>query len=169
VEHLTRQAQTDALTGVVNRRGLMQQLELLHARSQQAGHAYVILMVDVDHFKAINDRHGHAEGDEVLKRVAQGLRDGLRTGDVVARWGGEEFCVVLPRTDLAEARTLAERLKVQIAAPATPRVTVSIGVAESVAQAQRPEDVIRRADEALYRAKEAGRNCVMMATAVVPA
>lgn len=169
VNQLTRQAQTDALTGAMNRRGLTQCLELLHARAQQAGHAYVILMIDVDHFKAINDQHGHAEGDEVLKRVAGGLRDGLRTGDVVARWGGEEFCVVLPRTDLAEARSLAERLKLQIAAGTTPRVTVSIGVAESVVQTQRPEDVIRRADEALYRAKEAGRDRVVVAAAVVPA
>jgi diguanylate cyclase (GGDEF)-like protein len=169
VNQLTRQAQTDALTGAMNRRGLMQCLELLHVRAQQAGHAYVILMIDVDHFKAINDQHGHAEGDEVLKRVAGGLRDGLRTGDVVARWGGEEFCVVLPRTDLAEARSLAERLKLQIAAGTTPRVTVSIGVAESVVQTQRPEDVIRRADEALYRAKEAGRDRVVVAAAVVPA
>jgi diguanylate cyclase (GGDEF)-like protein len=169
VNQLTRQAQTDSLTGTMNRRGLMQCLEPLHLRARQAGHAYVILMIDVDHFKAINDRHGHAEGDEVLKRVAGGLRDGLRAGDVIARWGGEEFCVVLPRTELAEAHALAERLKLQIAADATPRVTVSIGVAESVVEMQRPEDVIRRADEALYRAKEAGRNRVVVAAAVVPA
>jgi diguanylate cyclase (GGDEF)-like protein len=169
VEQLTKQAQTDSLTGALNRRGLMQYLEPLHVRARQAGHSYVILMVDVDHFKIINDRHGHVEGDEVLKRVAQGLRDGLRVGDVVARWGGEEFCVVLPRTELAEARSLAERLKGQIAASTMPRVTVSIGVAESVAQMLRPEDVIRRADEALYGAKEAGRNCVVLAAAVLPA
>jgi len=169
VEQLTHQAQTDALTGAMNRRGLMQYLDVLHARVGLTGHSYVLLMVDVDHFKAINDRHGHVEGDEVLKRVAHGLREGLRAGDVVARWGGEEFCVVLPRTELAEARSMAERLKVRIAEDGSPRVTVSIGVAESFAQTQRPQEILQRADAALYRAKQAGRNCVVTATAVAPA
>ncbi len=101
--------------------------------------------------------------DEVLKRVAQNLYDGLRVGDVVARWGGEEFCVLLPRTQLAEAHALAERLTLRIAATGTPRVTVSIGVAEAHAQLESAEQVIRRADAALYRAKEAGHNRVVAA------
>lgn len=168
---LTAQAQTDALTGAVNRRGLMRRLETLHARAAQGDHGYVVLMLDVDHFKAINDTHGHAEGDHVLKRVAQCLRDGLRVGDVVCRWGGEEFCVVLPRTRLAEAHALAERLTLRVAATGTPRVTVSIGVAEAHAQKESIEDVIGRADDALYRAKAAGRNRVVVAAvaAGVPA
>jgi len=169
LQHLTRQAQTDALTGTANRRGLMQHLVGVHLRAQQGGQGYVVLMVDVDHFKAVNDEHGHAEGDNVLKRVAQNLRDGLRAGDVVARWGGEEFCVLLPAIGLAEASALAERLTVQIASAGTPRVTVSIGVAEVQAVAEEPEGVIRRADVALYRAKKAGRNRVVSAASFVPA
>lgn len=101
----------------------------------------------------------------VLKRVAQSLHEGLRVGDVVARWGGEEFCVLLPRTRLAEAYALAERLTLRIAASGTPRVTVSIGVAEAHAHLEGVEQVIRRADAALYRAKEAGRNQVVAAPA----
>lgn len=169
LQHLTTQAQTDALTGTANRRGLMQHLAEVHARAQQGAHGYVVLMVDIDHFKAVNDQHGHAEGDNVLKRVAQNLRDGLRVGDVVARWGGEEFCVLLPRIGLSEARALAERMTLQIAATGMPRVTVSIGVAEVHVQAEDSDGAIRRADAALYRAKQAGRNRVVTAAAFVPA
>jgi len=169
LQRLTTQAQTDALTGTVNRRGLMQHLDAMHAPSRQGSDAYVVLMVDVDHFKAVNDEHGHAGGDAVLKRVAQGLRDGLRAGDVVARWGGEEFCVLLPHMRLAEAHALAERLTSQIAATGTPRVTISIGVAEAHAQLEDSDGVIRRADAALYRAKEAGRNRVVIAAGLAPA
>jgi diguanylate cyclase (GGDEF)-like protein len=163
LEQLTSQARTDALTGTLNRRGLMLQLQALHVRAREGSHEYVLMMVDIDHFKAINDQHGHAVGDHVLKWVAQNLRDGLRAGDVVARWGGEEFCILLPRTQLAEARTLAERLTFRIAAAGTPRVTVSIGVAEAHAQAEEIEQTLRRADEALYRAKVSGRNRVVIA------
>jgi diguanylate cyclase (GGDEF)-like protein len=166
---LTAQAQTDALTGAVNRRGLMERLDKMHARAREGGHGYVVLMVDVDHFKSINDQYGHFEGDHVLKRVAQNLRDGLRAGDIIARWGGEEFCVVLPRTPLAEAHGLAERVASRIAATGSPRVTVSIGVAEADVQREGIDAVIRRADGALYRAKEAGRNRVVAAAEALPA
>jgi diguanylate cyclase (GGDEF)-like protein len=161
LEHLTSQAQTDALTGALNRRGLMLRLEDLHARARNGGHEYALMMVDVDHFKAINDQHGHAVGDHVLKWVAQNLRDGLRGADLVARWGGEEFCILLPRTRLAEARALAERLTFRIATTGTPRVTVSMGVAEAHAPSEEVDETIRRADEALYRAKASGRNRVV--------
>ena len=169
LRHLTMQAQTDALTGTANRRGLMQHLQAVHASALQGGHEYVVLMVDIDHFKAINDQHGHAEGDNVLKRVAQGLRDGLRAGDFVARWGGEEFCVLLPHIRLAEAHALAERMAAQIAATGGPRVTISVGVAEAYVRSENPESVIRRADAALYRAKDEGRNRVVAAADFAPA
>lgn len=169
LQRLTAQAQTDMLTGAANRRGLMRQLNDIHQRAQQGGHGYVVLMVDIDHFKAINDQHGHAQGDQVLKRVAQSLREGLRVGDVVARWGGEEFCVLLPRMRLAEAHALAERVAMQIAATGLPRVTVSIGVAEAQARLEEAESVVRRADAALYVAKEAGRNRVVMASDIAAA
>jgi two-component system cell cycle response regulator len=148
----------------------MQRLPAIHARARQGGSSYTVLMVDVDHFKAINDQHGHAEGDEVLRRVALNLREGLRGGDLVARWGGEEFCVVLPRTSLVEAYALAERVATRVADNGEPQVTVSIGVAEAHAARESVEDVIRRADQALYGAKEAGRNCVVTAAgALTPA
>ena len=162
LQRLTTQAQSDALTGVLNRRGLMLHLEGLHGRARGGSHEYALMMVDVDHFKAINDEHGHAVGDHVLKWVAQNLRDGLRGADLIARWGGEEFCILLPRTRLAEARALAERLTFRIAAAGTPRVTVSIGVAEAHAQSEALDETIRRADEALYRAKASGRNRVVV-------
>ncbi len=161
LQHLTIEARTDALTGAANRRGLTRYLDEVHSRAQQGDRPYVLMMVDIDHFKAVNDQHGHAEGDRVLTRIAQALRDGLRVGDFVARWGGEEFCVLLPRTHLTEARALAQRITMQIAASGHPRVTISVGIAEARVQDEAPEAVIRRADEALYRAKHSGRNRVI--------
>jgi diguanylate cyclase (GGDEF)-like protein len=161
LSHLTTQALTDVLTGAANRRGLMQQLEEEHARTRQGTPPYAVMMVDVDHFKAVNDEHGHDEGDQVLQRVAHSLRDGVRDGDVVARWGGEEFCVLMPRIGVVEAQALAERVAVQVAASGQPRVTVSIGIARCELGAEPAEGVIRRADAALYRAKQAGRNRVV--------
>ena len=167
LQHLTTEARTDALTGTANRRGLMRYLDEVHARSLEGDHPYVLMMVDIDHFKAINDQHGHAEGDRVIKRIAQALRDGLRVDDFVARWGGEEFCVLMPRIGLVEARALAERLTLQVAASGQPRVTISIGVAEAHAQSEVPEAAIRRADAAMYRAKQSGRNQVVNAVAAI--
>lgn len=166
MHRLTVQAQTDALTGAINRRGIMLQLDQLHARAARGEHVYVVLMLDIDHFKSVNDTYGHAEGDLVLQRVARNLHEGLRVGDIVARWGGEEFCVLLPRTRLAEGQSLAERITRDIATGGTPRITVSIGVAEARAQVENMDEVIRRADAALYRAKDAGRNRVVLATEV---
>jgi diguanylate cyclase (GGDEF)-like protein len=168
LRHLTIQAQTDPLTGAANRRGLTRYLDEVHAHARRSERPYVLMMADIDHFKAVNDQHGHAEGDRVLTRVAQALRDGLRAGDVVARWGGEEFCVLLPGIHLAEARPLALRITQQIAASGEPRVTISVGIAEARVQLEAPEGVIRRADDALYRAKQSGRNRVVEATDAIP-
>jgi diguanylate cyclase (GGDEF)-like protein len=168
LDRLQTQADTDALTGTTNRRGLLHSIESLHERARRTGHGYGVLMVDIDHFKLINDRHGHAGGDRVLQRVAGALRDGLRVGDIVARWGGEEFCVLLPRMALPEAQALAERLTDLVAAGVEPRVTISVGVAQAQAGQESAEDVIRRADVALYRAKEGGRNRVVADVAGVP-
>jgi diguanylate cyclase (GGDEF)-like protein len=159
---LTAQAHTDQLTGVANRRGLLRSIERTHARATRGDSGYVVLMVDVDHFKAINDLHGHDGGDRVLQRVAQALQRGLRDGDIVARWGGEEFCVLLPRITPVDARALAERLAQQIAAEGDPRVTVSIGLAVADVAGDSADGVIRRADDALYAAKRAGRNRVVV-------
>jgi diguanylate cyclase (GGDEF)-like protein len=167
LQRLTEQSQTDALTGTANRRGLIRRLDELHRRAQRGGHGYVVLMVDIDHFKSVNDRLGHAEGDRVLQRVAQGLREGLRVGDVIARWGGEEFCVLLPRIGAADAQALALRMAAHIAAGSEPQVTVSIGVAEVRAALESAEQVMRRADAALYRAKEDGRNRVVVDPGIV--
>jgi diguanylate cyclase (GGDEF)-like protein len=165
LSRLTAQAHTDQLTGVANRRGLLRSIERIHERATRGDSGYVVLMVDIDHFKAINDRHGHEGGDRVLQRVAQALQRGLREGDLVARWGGEEFCVLLPRIAPADAQALAERLAQQIAADGDPRVTVSIGLAAAGVAGESAAAVIRRADDALYGAKTAGRNQVVASLA----
>jgi diguanylate cyclase (GGDEF)-like protein len=124
-------------------------------------------MFDVDHFKDINDRHGHPAGDVVLRELAQLIKDALRTVDAVGRYGGEEFIAVLPHTAYDEARLTAERVRVRVAAHTfragrTPiPVTVSVGVATYPSEkVDSPNTLIREADLALYRAKQGGRNCV---------
>ena len=126
-----------------------------------------MLVVDVDHFKRVNDTHGHAIGDEVIRHVAAVLRGGVRTSDVVARYGGEEFCAVLREADLEGATILAERLRTAIEAVDVPigerslKVTASIGIATFEAGDEvAPDSMFRRADAALYRAKQNGRNRV---------
>lgn len=155
----------DPLTGALNRRGLQQAAEAL---LRDAVQPVAALMVDADHFKAINDQHGHATGDAVLVRLVQLMNGMARQGDLVARWGGEEFLLLLPHTDLEGGATAAERLRRAVAhdtwahvAPPVP-VTVSLGLT-----AYRPGETLAaltaRADEALYRAKQAGRNRVVVA------
>jgi diguanylate cyclase (GGDEF)-like protein len=166
LQRLREQAQTDALTGLANRRALQSHHAELHQRAQRAGHGYALLMADIDHFKQVNDRFGHAAGDEVLRRVAVQLREALRVGDVVGRWGGEEFCLLLPRVGLADAQALAERIVQRVGASGEPRVTLSIGVAVAAAAAEAPQAVLARADAALYEAKVRGRNQVQVSQAL---
>ncbi|MDO9567917.1 MAG: diguanylate cyclase [Hydrogenophaga sp.] len=160
---------TDPLTGVENRRGFMVQLERLHARQRRHGHPLSVLMFDLDWFKRINDQHGHAVGDEVLKRVTQLVGQRLRRSDHLGRLGGEEFAVLLPDTHLDGAHATALELCQSVAmepvmtAGGPIPVTVSVGVAEVGSTDANPEDALVRADLALYRAKAQGRNRVVMA------
>nr|WP_246316185.1 GGDEF domain-containing protein [Kineococcus aurantiacus] len=157
VAGLRRAATLDGLTGVANRRTLDGAL----AGLDRAGAPWSIALVDLDHFKAVNDTHGHQAGDEVLRTAAAGLVAAAREGDLVARYGGEEFAVLLPRTGPAEARAVAERLRAAVAAGTRPRVTCSVGVATGDADAA-AADVLAAADRALYAAKAGGRDrCVL--------
>jgi diguanylate cyclase (GGDEF)-like protein len=161
-QELERLATTDVLTELKNRRSI--QLELQAAVSRAARHetALSVLLIDIDHFKQVNDGHGHMVGDEVLQEVVRRLRSRLRLEDSCGRWGGEEFLVLLPDTTGEAAAILAENLRSLVGdAPigaAELRVTISIGAAQWRGEA--PDELIRRADAALYDAKAAGRNAV---------
>lgn len=159
-------SQTDSLTGLNNSRYLHEQLEVEIERAERYGRPLSLLVIDCDHFKNINDTFGHLEGDKVLQRLAQVIRQCLRSADGAYRFGGEEFMVLLPESDGAAARVLAERLRacfaeqVVLSAGALPiRCTVSIGIGEFV-HGDDQNSLIRRADDACYRAKDKGRNCV---------
>ena len=161
-QELTRLAATDALTGLYNRRHFQETLEVEIARARRYGNPLSLIMFDVDHFKAINDRHGHQAGDRVLVELAARVRDQLRVSDRLARWGGEEFMLMLPQGDQGAARYLAEKLRRLIAS--TPfgevgQVTSSFGAAE-YAPGESEDAFLRRLDGALYAAKTAGRNRV---------
>jgi two-component system cell cycle response regulator len=158
----------DALTGLYNRAYLLHEIGVLAERSAIRGIGLAVLMLDIDHFKQINDVHGHVAGDQVLREVAAVIRETTRSEDLVARFGGEEFVVVLPFSvpDLATER--AERIRVNLAERSIfaegheIRVTASIGLAYAPAGRPRNEmALIMSADEALYRAKAEGRNCVV--------
>lgn len=158
-------ADTDPLTGLANRRKLMRQLSaaLSDARRDQA--ALTIVMFDIDHFKSINDGFGHDIGDRVLKHVAHIAARGLRGDDLIGRYGGEEFILLLPDTSTAAAVRIAERVRAAVAngdGPALPNVTISLGVATAT-PGDTADDVLKRADIALYVAKESGRNQLSLA------
>lgn len=154
---------TDSLTGLWNRRHLMERLDTEVARAERQNHPLAAIMLDVDHFKAYNDTHGHMAGDEVLARVAGVLRESVRKVDCAARYGGEEFMVLLPDTSAAAAAEVAERIRERVGLPSRlgRRVTVSIGVAEYPLHGDSPAALVASADAALYQAKAAGRNRVV--------
>ncbi len=170
---LARQSRVDVLTGLFNRRAWDESAQLEVERSERHHHAFSVLMLDVDFFKAFNDSQGHQAGDGCLKQVAARIQAACRNTDLVGRWGGEEFVVLAPETDGQAATALAERIRQSIwdAAvrhPASPagRVTVSIGVA---ACESRPlDESLRMADAALYTAKRSGRNLVYHADGTMP-
>jgi diguanylate cyclase len=159
-----QEALTDALTEIPNRRAFEQELRRRFAEKKRHGHAFSLLMLDVDHFKQFNDRHGHQTGDQVLRGVASVLTETLREMDVPARYGGEEFAVILPRTGLADAKQLAERVRSAVDTArqdnraGNGQVTVSVGLAEATPDDD-PASLVKRSDTALYAAKEHGRNC----------
>lgn len=163
-ERLQRLALTDALTELPNRRFAMERLEQEWALSKRGDRTLSCMMVDVDYFKPINDKFGHQAGDEVLKRIANTLRQSARTQDVVCRYGGEEFVVICPDTGIDAAYQCAERLRLNVAAlkfknqEAGIRLTISIGVAEKKEGIASIEKLLSRADECLYAAKQGGRN-----------
>lgn len=160
-------ASRDALTGVLNRRSLEEAATRLWARCSRTGETLAIMMIDVDHFKAINDKFGHPIGDEVLRRLATVAEQSVRIDDYFARYGGEEFCVLLPATSEEAAVVLAERLRQAYAATKMEfdgkvfSSTISIGVADSEHTGLEFALLVAAADQAMYRAKQTGRNRVV--------
>ena len=157
-----RLAVTDALTGLANRRGIDQHMRREVARVNRHGYRLSFVLLDVDHFKNVNDRFGHGAGDEVLRRVADAIGRTLRASDMAARWGGEEFLVVLTDTGLEGAHMCAERIRTAVEMLNLSRigtVTISGGAAE-LAPGEDLSITLLRADEMLYKAKAAGRNTV---------
>jgi diguanylate cyclase (GGDEF)-like protein/PAS domain S-box-containing protein len=169
---LFRQASTDALTGISNRRYFQTQAEQEMRRARRFSRDMSLMMIDIDHFKPINDSYGHAAGDAVLQGLVKRAQESLRQSDTLGRIGGEEFAVFLPETNLAAGLEVAERLRIHIEerpivadARAVP-CSVSIGIAQLSAHDGTIDDLMRRADRALYRAKNGGRNRVEVALPV---
>ena len=155
---------TDALTGLLNRRYIEQRLDEEVKRSNRHGYPMSFLLLDVDHFKSYNDTYGHPAGDVALKMVADVIKDTLRGADVAARFGGEEFAILLPQTVDEEAAAIAERVRRNIEATEFPHreVTVSIGIASCSSELCSTTGLVDAADKALYDAKRLGRNGVRM-------
>jgi diguanylate cyclase (GGDEF)-like protein len=169
--NLQKLASTDVLTGALNRRSLEQEAARLSARCTRTGDTLAVMMIDVDHFKSINDRYGHPAGDEVLKRLTAVAQKTIRSDDYFARYGGEEFCILLPSTLEHEAWILADRLRQSYAemtmefGSEVVRSTISIGISDSTHAGIEVTSLIAAADQAMYRAKQEGRNRVVMYSA----
>lgn len=170
VESLRHEAMTDALTGVANRKLFDEEIRIGAAEAMDRGQPLTLLMIDIDHFKAFNDSHGHQVGDQVLRFVARILKSCVRGEDLTARYGGEEFSIVLPNTTLENGAKVGEHVRTQVSKKAVINratgkslgtITVSVGAAE-FQPGESVESLIERADEALYLAKHNGRNRVEM-------
>ena len=161
---LALRASQDALTGLGNRRLLDEQLPLMLRQAQEQSREIALVLIDIDHFKAINDRHGHRVGDQVLVALAQCLRQGTRSADLLARIGGEEFLVALPDADLCRATEACERLRERVErfdwGSVQPGLAVTVSIGLAMAPPHDPGVLFDQADRALYRAKQAGRNRV---------
>ena len=162
-QQLEHSALTDALTGLPNRRSMQTDLQAEWSRAKRGEQRFAVLMADLDHFKAVNDQYGHDVGDEVLTMLASRFTTTLRGGDRAARWGGEEFLLLIPSATVESAMVVAEKVRQAVVEPAFTTsagnlaVTLSLGVA-LIRQTESIDEVISRADKALYRAKQEGRN-----------
>jgi len=166
-EEITRLSQEDHLTGLLNRRRITQLLEHEVRRAHRYDTTFSIILTDIDHFKLVNDQFGHQAGDAVLKMIADVIKAGVRESDFVGRWGGEEFIILSPQTDIAGAISLAEKMLARLASAEFDKVgrrTASFGVA-SFNRGDDIEKLIGRADAGLYAAKTRGRNRVEVITA----
>jgi diguanylate cyclase (GGDEF)-like protein len=164
-ELLEKLATTDSMTSLYNRRHFLALAEAEWSRFQRYQRPLSMLMIDIDHFKSVNDRYGHAIGDQAIISVAAACQHNKRNSDVVGRLGGEEFAVLLPETDQAQAEVVAERIRASIAGHVLSvhdvqfALTVSVGIAAATASMSGTDALLRAADSALYQAKSEGRNC----------
>ncbi|HTS67892.1 MAG TPA: diguanylate cyclase, partial [Terriglobia bacterium] len=168
---LQEQAITDGLTGLKTHRYFMEALEREWRRSTRSAHSFSLIMIDLDGFKQVNDRHGHLEGDKVLTAVANLLRDRVRQSNVVARYGGDEFAIMMPETRTDQAQVLAERLRATLQADpylGAHSITASFGIATFPVHGPTQEDILRVADSGMYLAKHQEGNCVRVASLIVP-
>jgi diguanylate cyclase len=171
LEHVRREAMTDGLTGLANRKAFDGEFDRLFQDAARSKGSFTLLMLDIDHFKSFNDNFGHQVGDQVLRLVARTLKDSIKGKDFAARYGGEEFSIILPDTDLAGAVIVGNALRKAVASKDVinrstgkilGRITMSVGVAQFDGD-KTPDDLIERADSALYIAKHNGRNQVAAA------
>jgi diguanylate cyclase (GGDEF)-like protein len=168
-------ATTDGLTGLANHRTFQARLDEHLLASQRYGKRLALILCDIDHFKSVNDTYGHPVGDQVLRGVARALQKEARATDLVARHGGEEFAVIMPETDAAGGRVIAERIRVKVGAFALAtelgqlRVTISLGLATFPDDGRRKAELVELADACLYHAKRSGRNRTVTAAQLRPA
>jgi diguanylate cyclase (GGDEF)-like protein/PAS domain S-box-containing protein len=170
MEHLKELASVDDLTGLDNRRSFFQKSHSEFERLKRTNNGFALIVMDLDHFKKVNDAYGHDSGDTVLQKTAQVCKDTLRTSDISARYGGEEFVFFLSETSIEEARNIAERIRIEIEALQFPesigplRLTASLGVSgcSLITPDISVEELLKEADTAMYRAKQHGRNCVCL-------
>lgn len=164
-ETVARLSQMDELTGLGNRRHLLEAAEVLHQQSRRNGQPLSMALLDLDHFKRLNDTYGHPAGDRVLVAFSKALKEETRQADIVARMGGEEFCVLMPDTPADGALQLADRIRQRVAAlslqelSVSASITVSLGLATGDGEGSNFDSLYSRADRALYLAKANGRNC----------
>ncbi|MBU0971660.1 MAG: GGDEF domain-containing protein [Proteobacteria bacterium] len=169
LEKSQQEAQTDSLTGLINRRGLEKRFELERIRAKQNNFSFSIILLDIDHFKRVNDTYGHLVGDSLLRGISGILKTRLRRNDIAARYGGEEFLILLPETDLGGADAVAVKIqkdlstkewKLKESGQSMGTITVSMGIS-MYAMNEPGDNMIKRADDALYMAKNTGRNKIV--------